>query len=68
MLHTRRLKRLARKIDQAIDLGVAAAFPLVFNIPPPDPLPPWRDLVRIGWRFVRTTAREAALILRKKDG
>ena len=62
-----RLRRVARdvagRLDRAITLGVASAYPLVFNVPTPDPVPDWKRVVRVGWRVVRTTAVETVRIL-----
>lgn len=62
-------RELAHQLDQAVDLGVQAAYPLVFNMPVPDPPPGWRDLARVGWRMVKATTKETTriLLLREKE-
>ena len=64
-----RAREVAHQLDKAVDLGVQAAYPLVFNMPTPDPPPSWRDLVRVGWRFVKATTKETTrvLMLRAKE-
>jgi len=59
----------AHQLDKALDLGVQAAYPLVFNLPIPDPPPGWRDLARVGWRMVKATTKETTriLLLREKE-
>ena len=57
--------RLARHMDKAIALGVAAAYPLLFSMDAPDPVPDWKDGVRFGWKVVRVTARETIKVLKK---
>ena len=56
---------IGRRLDKAISLGVAAAYPMLFSMDAPDPLPDWKDGVRFGWRVVRVTARETLKVLRK---
>jgi len=56
---------VAYRLDKAISLGVAAAYPVLFSMEAPDPLPDWKDGVRFGWRVVRVTARETMKVLRK---
>jgi hypothetical protein len=51
------------RLDKAITLGVASAYPIVLNIPTPDPVPDWKRVVRIGWKFVKTTFVETVRIL-----
>jgi len=62
-----RLRRVARdvagRLDRAITLGVASAYPVVFNMPTPDPVPDWKRVVRVSWRIVRATAVETVRIL-----
>jgi len=55
----------ARQIDKAINLGVSAMYPLVFNMPAPDPPPDWKHVVRVGWKVVRVTAKETTRILKE---
>jgi hypothetical protein len=59
-----RIASLACKLDRAINLGVSAAYPMVFNLPMPDPPPDWKAVVRVAWRAVRATARETVKVLR----
>jgi hypothetical protein len=59
-----RVASLARKLDRAINLGVSAAYPMVFNLPTPDPPPDWKAVVRVAWRAVRATARETVKVLK----
>jgi hypothetical protein len=56
---------LAHRLDKAISLGVAAAYPVLFSMEAPDPLPDWKVGVRFGWRVVRVTARETLKVLKK---
>lgn len=58
-------QKIGRRLDKAISLGVAAAYPMLFSMDAPDPLPDWKDGVRFGWRVVRVTARETLKVLRK---
>ena len=58
-----RINILGRTIDQAIDLGIQAAYPLVFNMPIPDPPPDWKRIVRLSWKMVRTTTKETSRVL-----
>ena len=58
-----RINILGRTIDQAIDLGIQAAYPLVFNMPTPDPPPDWKRIVHLSWKMVRTTAKETSRVL-----
>jgi hypothetical protein len=58
-----RIYIIGHTIDKAIDLGIQAAYPLVFNMPTPDPPPDWKRIVRLSWRMVRTTAKETSRIL-----
>lgn len=64
-----RLKRLVlevgRKIDQAINLGVASMYPLVFSLPAPDPIPDWKRVVRLGWKVVTVTAAETTRLIKE---
>ena len=61
------LRRVARdvagRLDKAITLGVASAYPIVFNVPTPDPVPDWKLVVRVSWRIVRATAVETVRVL-----
>ena len=59
------VKRTANRLDQAINLGLAAAYPTIFGLPCPDPPPDWKDGVRFGWRIVKATTRETIRILKK---
>jgi hypothetical protein len=59
------LRKLAHKIDQAITLGVASAYPMVFNMPTPDPVPDWKNVVRLSWKVVRVTSKETIRLLRE---
>lgn len=61
----REVVELVRKLDRAISLGVAAAYPLLFSMEAPDPLPDWKAGVRFGWRIVRVSAHETYKILKK---
>lgn len=56
---------VAKKLDKAITLGVAAAYPILFSMEVPDPVPDWKDGVRFGWKVVRVTARETLKVLKK---
>lgn len=58
-------REVASRLDKAISLGVAAAYPLLFSMDAPDPMPDWKDGVRFGWKVVRTTARETYKVLKK---
>lgn len=57
--------QIATKLDKAIALGVAAAYPILFSMEVPDPVPDWKDGVRFGWKVVRVTARETIKVLKK---
>jgi hypothetical protein len=57
--------KLAQRMDKAISLGVAAAYPLLFSMEVPDPVPDWKQGVKFGWKVVRVTARETIKILKK---
>ena len=57
--------KFAQRMDKAISLGVAAAYPLLFSMDAPDPVPDWKDGVRFGWKVVRVTARETLKVLKK---
>jgi hypothetical protein len=61
-----RVRNLAHQLDKAADLGVQAAYPLVFNMPTPAS---WRDLAHVGWRFMKATVKETTrvLMLREKE-
>jgi hypothetical protein len=61
----RGVAEFARRFDKAISLGVAAAYPLLFSMQSPDPLPDWKAGIRFGWRIVRVSARETIKILKK---
>jgi hypothetical protein len=52
---------------EAISVRVrgAAAYPLLFSMEVPDPVPDWKDGVRFGWKVVLVTARETIKVLRK---
>lgn len=54
---------VGRQLDAAITMGVASAYPLVFNMPTPDPVPDWKRVVKLGWRMVKTTSGETYRIL-----
>lgn len=54
---------IAGRLDRAITLGVASAYPVVFNMPTPDPVPDWKHAARVGWRIVRTTIVETVRVL-----
>jgi hypothetical protein len=56
-------RHVAGKLDRAITLGVASAYPIVFNMPTPDPVPDWKHAVKVGWKLVRTTLAETLRIL-----
>lgn len=60
-----RALKFARHMDKAISLGVAAAYPLLFSMDAPDPVPDWKQGVRFGWKVVRVTARETIKVLKK---
>jgi hypothetical protein len=49
----------AHQIDRAITLGVSAMYPIVFNLPAPDPVPDWKKVVGLGWKVVRVTFTES---------
>jgi hypothetical protein len=57
--------KLVERLDKAISLGVAAAYPLLFSMEVPDPIPDWKNAVRFGWKVVRVTARETFKVLKK---
>jgi hypothetical protein len=57
--------RVAQHMDKAITLGVAAAYPLLFSMDTPDPVPDWKQGVRFGWRVVTVTAKETLKVLKK---
>jgi hypothetical protein len=59
------IRTVAKRLDKAISMGVAAAYPILFTMDAPDPLPDWKDGVRFGWRVVKVTARETVKIIRK---
>jgi hypothetical protein len=59
------VKEAARQLDRAITLGVASMYPLVFSVPTPDPVPDWKQVVKVGWRVVVVTVSETTRILRK---
>lgn len=59
------IRQVAKRLDRAISMGVAAAYPILFTMEAPDPFPDWKDGVRFGWKIVRVTARETVKILRK---
>jgi hypothetical protein len=59
-----RITAAVHALDEAITLGVAAAYPVIFNLPTPDPPPDWKAVVRFSWRVVRVTTRETVKILR----
>ena len=56
---------IGRRLDKAISLGVAAAYPMLFSMDAPDPVPDWKQGVRFGWKVVRVTARETIKVLKK---
>jgi hypothetical protein len=53
------------QIDRAINLGVAAMYPIVFNLPAPDPVPDWKKVVKLGWKVVRVTFTESRKALKE---
>lgn len=57
------IRLVGRQIDSAITLGVSSAYPLVFNLPTPDPPPDWKRAVKLGWKMITTTSRETYRIL-----
>jgi hypothetical protein len=59
------IRSAAKRLDKVISMGVAAAYPILFTMDAPDPLPDWKDGVRFGWRVVKVTARETVKIIRK---
>jgi hypothetical protein len=59
------IRMVGRRLDKAISMGVAAAYPILFTMDAPDPLPDWKDGVRFGWKIVRVTVRETVKIIRK---
>lgn len=59
-----RIAAAARKLDNAINLGVSAAYPVLFNLPTPEPPPDWKAGVRFAWRVVKVTARETVKALK----
>jgi hypothetical protein len=58
------IRSAAHKLDQALNLGLSAAYPMIFNLPTPDPAPDWKDGVRFGWRAVKVTVRETVKVLK----
>lgn len=56
---------VAVHLDKAIELGIKSAYPLVFNIPPPDEFN-WKHAVGLGWKLVKTTAKETAFVITKQ--
>lgn len=58
-------RNLAKRLDKAVELGIVAAYPLVFNMPPPDDFD-WKNAVRLGWRMVRFTMRETVRVIRNQ--
>ena len=52
----------ARQLDKAIEVGIIAAYPLVFNAPPPDEFN-WKQALGIGWKFAKKTAKETARVV-----
>ena len=61
------VRHLAVRLDKAITMGVASAYPMVFNLPTPDPVPDWKRIVRIGWKMTKYTLVEAYKILRQEE-
>ena len=53
---------IAIHLDKAIELGIKAAYPMVFNLPPPDDFD-WRQAAKLGWKLVKTTAKETANVV-----
>ena len=58
---------VAGKLDRAITLGVASAYPIVFNMPTPDPVPDWKHAVKVSWKLVKTTLAETVRILTDEE-
>lgn len=58
---------VAGKLDRAITLGVASAYPIVFNMPTPDPVPDWKHVVKVSWKLVKTTLAETVRILTDEE-
>ena len=56
---------IANRLDKAISLGVAAAYPMLFSMEAPDPLPDWKVGVRFDWRVVRVSVKETLKVLKK---
>lgn len=57
------MRDVAGRLDRAITLGVVSAYPVVFNMPTPDPVPDWKHAARAGWRIVRATIVETVRVL-----
>ena len=57
------VRDVAGRLDRAITLGVASAYPIVINMPTPDPVPDWKHVVKVGWKIVKTTMVETIRIL-----
>jgi hypothetical protein len=54
---------LALELDKAIELGANAAYPLIFNVPPPEGGVDWKGKVGMGWKVTKAVARETARVV-----
>ncbi len=52
------LKSLFDTLDKAIELGLNAAYPTVFQVPPPEGGVQWKAKVALGARLVKTAAKD----------
>lgn len=54
------VKNAAKVIDKAIELGLTAAYPTVFNLPAPENGVQWKEKVKVGAKLVRTAVKDIA--------
>ncbi len=55
------LKKAAEVFDKAIELGLNAAYPTVFQVPPPEGGVQWKDKVKAGAKLVKAAAKDIVI-------
>lgn len=54
------LKSFLTTLDKAIELGLNAAYPTVFQVPLPEGGIQWKAKVKLGWKLIKQASKEAA--------
>jgi hypothetical protein len=53
-----KLRSILGTLDEAIELGLTAAYPTVFNLPAPEGGVQWKEKVKLGAKLVKNAAKD----------